>query len=136
MRAFYRLERSSRKAGNAAQIAFVIFALCAPEILHVAPARAQSDIAFGPIEDAGTILSAAGLGAGLNHPSLASWFRDPVGTTVGWILGTPEDAGPQVIPASVVLRTIPGHGSYRYAVIGGQRFVVDATTRAVVYIVD
>jgi len=136
MRAFYRQERSSRKAGNAAPIAFVLIALCVPGIFHVAPARAQSDIAFGPIEDAGTFLAAAGLGAGLKHPSLASWFRDAVGTTLSWIFGTAEATGPQVIPASVVLRTIPGHGSYRYAVIGGQRFVVDATTRAVVYIVD
>jgi hypothetical protein len=47
-----------------------------------------------------------------------------------------DDAQPQFIGEDAGLHAIPGHRSYRYAVIGGQRLLVDAATRAVVYVVD
>ena len=114
----------------------MLLVLGATGLLHVPAAQAQPDIAFGPLEDAGTVNPASRFAAGPSRLSLASWVHDPVGTAVIWIMGTAEETRPHVIPENVVLRTIPGHSSYRYAVIGGQRFVVDATTRAVVYAVD
>jgi hypothetical protein len=114
----------------------MLLVLGAAGLLHVSAAWAQSDIAFGPLEDTGTVIPASRFEAGPRRLSLASWVHDPVGTAVIWIMGTAEKIRPHVIPENVVLHVIPGHSSYRYAVVGGQRFVVDATTRAVVYVVD
>ncbi|MET0430353.1 MAG: hypothetical protein ABW026_17895, partial [Microvirga sp.] len=113
MPAFRRLERARR---TAARLALVLVVLFAAEILGVPAARAQSDIAFGPIEDAQTVLAASQAAVGLSRPFLASWFHDPLGTVVTWIMGMAEETRPHVIPGSVVLHVIPGHSSYRYAV--------------------
>ncbi len=114
----------------------MLLVLGAAGLLHVPAAQAQPDIAFGPLEDAGTVNPASRFVAGRSRLSLASWVHDPVGAAVIWIMGMAEETRPHVIPEGIVLRAIPGHSSYRYAVIGGHRFVVDATTRAVVYAVD
>ena len=136
MHAFCRLEQSSQERGAGTWIAIMLLVLGAIGLFHVPAAQAQSDIAFGPLEDTGTVNPASRFEAGPSRLSLASWVHDPVGTAVIWIMGTAEKTRPHVVPEGVVLHVIPGHSSYRYAVIGGQRFVVDATTRAVVYVVD
>ena len=42
----------------------------------------------------------------------------------------------QALPETVLLRRISRHETYRYAVMDGHRFIVDASTRRVVYVVD
>jgi hypothetical protein len=40
----------------------------------------------------------------------------------------------ELLPSgNAVLREIPGHKSYRYAVVGSQRLIVDAATHSVIY---
>jgi hypothetical protein len=104
-------------------------------MLRVPAAQAQSDIAFGSPEDAGATLPAARVAPGFSRLSLNFWHHDPVGTVAAWIIGT-EETRSQFIPEDAVLHAIPGHSSYRYAVLRGQRLVVDAATRAVIYVVD
>jgi len=42
----------------------------------------------------------------------------------------------QALPETVLLRRISRHETYRYALVDGHRFIVDASTRKVVYVVD
>jgi hypothetical protein len=41
-----------------------------------------------------------------------------------------------VLPEGAALYTVPRHESYRYAVVQGQRVIVDATSRQIVYIIQ
>jgi len=41
----------------------------------------------------------------------------------------------EVLPEWITLRSVPGHASYRYALVKGQRPIVDATSRQIVYII-
>jgi hypothetical protein len=137
MRDFYPLERYSPVRSHTTWIALMLAVIaCASGMLRIPAAQAQFNMAFGSFKGDGTILPAPGLLANLSRLSLVSGFHDSVETMVGWIIGTGEETGRQVIPAGVALHAIPGHSTYRYAVIGGQRLVVDAATRAVIYVVD
>lgn len=41
----------------------------------------------------------------------------------------------EVLPEGTVLRSVARHPSYRYAIVQGQRVIVDAASRRIVYII-
>jgi len=96
-------------------------------------AWAQPDFASG---EAGALSPIRTVSASLDGLSSDFLPHDPFAAVVAWIVKAAVGNQPAVLPESVVLHPIPGHDSYRYAVIGGQRLVVDAATRTVVYVVD
>ena len=121
---------AGRRIPRAAALAL---ALVAWTPMACSVAWAQPDFAFG---EAGALSPIRKVSAGLDSLSSDSLPHDPFGAVVAWIVKAAAGNRPAVLPESVVLHPIPGHDSYRYAVIGGQRLVVDAATRTVVYVVD
>ena len=65
----------------------------------------------------------------------------PTAGTQAWSASAPADQGSQrlavdkVLPETVALYPVPRHESYRYAVVQGQRAIVDAASRRIVYII-
>lgn len=41
----------------------------------------------------------------------------------------------EMLPEGTVLRSVPRHTSYRYAIVQGRRAIVDAASRRIVYII-
>lgn len=48
---------------------------------------------------------------------------------------SPRLAIGEVLPDGIALYAVPRHSSYRYAVLRGQRVIVDASSRQIVYII-
>lgn len=63
-------------------------------------------------------------------PSAQEWSDPPAGDRDG-----PRFAVGEVLPEGTELHMIPRHESYRYAVVQGQRAIVDAASRQIVYII-
>lgn len=58
------------------------------------------------------------------------WSDPPTGNRV-----TPRLAVGEVLPEGIELHMVPRHESYRYAIVEGQRAIVDAASRQIVYII-
>jgi hypothetical protein len=49
------------------------------------------------------------------------------------LIESDERAIAPLFPEAAILQEIPGHESYRYAVIGDQRFIIDSASHSVIY---
>ncbi|MFB9262467.1 DUF1236 domain-containing protein [Bradyrhizobium erythrophlei] len=95
-------------------------------------ARAGGEIA-GPVGEivGGTVGAAVGLGLEIPNAVITSIPRDERSVVVHErvVVGEP-------LPNTVVLRPVPRHTEYRYAVVNDRRVIVDPRTRRVIRVID
>jgi hypothetical protein len=71
----------------------------------------------------------------VSEPSMTRLAQKAFGSVIQFLTGAGRDgiSAESLAPGSAVLHEIPGHRSYRYAVVGEQRLIVDAATHSIVY---
>jgi hypothetical protein len=113
-------------------LAFAIFPLGAVATLSgPAPESSRSKVADAP---SGTLSSAVSAVRKIT-------FRPSASGTQAQSDSSPTDQDSlrlevgEVLPEGTVLRSVPRHASYRYAIVQGQRAIVDAASRRIVYII-
>jgi hypothetical protein len=88
---------------------------------------------LGPVGAAvgGTVGAAVGAGLEIPNAVFSSIPRDEPSVTVRErvVVGEP-------LPDTVVLRTVPSHTEYRYAIVNDRRVIVEPRTRKVIKVID
>ncbi|WP_201829937.1 DUF1236 domain-containing protein [Microvirga zambiensis] len=107
----------------ASYLAFAVFSLGAAAMPTTAPNATNTARSLTEIPEAVRNI-AADFSARLNARELASEAGFGRGLSVG-----------ESLPDTVELHSIPNHETYRYAVVDDHRFVVDAMSRKVVYVI-
>ena len=107
----------------ACHLAFAVFSLGAVAMPTTAPNATNTATSLADIPDAVRNI-AADFSARLNHRDVSSEARFGRSLSVG-----------ESLPETVELHRIPNHETYRYAVVDDHRFVVDAMSRKVVYVI-
>ena len=104
-------------------LAFAAFSLGAVAMPTTAPNATNTAIFLTDMPEAVRAI-AADFSAKLNAREFSSDIRFGRSLSVG-----------ESLPETVELHSIPNHESYRYAVVDDHRFVVDAMSRKVVYVI-
>jgi len=110
-------------------LAFSAFPLGAMATLSgTAPEPSGIKVANAP---AGTLSGAVRkIASHIATPGTQSWSDPPAVDQDG-----PHLVVGKVLPGGTALYAVPRHESYRYAVVQGQRAIVDAASRQIVYII-
>lgn len=89
-------------------------------------ARAGGAVA-GPVGEivGGTVGAAVGAAVEIPNAVITSVQRERAPSVVG-----------EPLPPTVVLRTVPSHTEYRYAVVNDRRVIVEPRTRRIIRIID
>jgi hypothetical protein len=108
------------------------FAQSTTETGAVNGARTGGAVA-GPVGEVvgGTVGAAVGAGLEIPNAVFSSIPRDEPSVTVRErvVVGEP-------LPETVVLRPVPSHAEYRYAVVNDRRVIVEPRTRKIIKIID
>jgi Protein of unknown function (DUF1236) len=95
-------------------------------------ARAGGAVA-GPVGEAvgGTVGAAVGLGLEIPNAVFSAVPRGEPSVTIREriVVGEP-------LPETVVLRPVPSHAEYRYAVVNDRRVIVEPRTRKIIKVID
>jgi hypothetical protein len=113
-------------------LAFAAFPLGAMATLSgTAPESSGIEVANAPAGTlSGAVAAVRKIASHIATPGTQSWSDPPAVDQDGLRLVVGE-----VLPGGTALYAVPRHESYRYAVVQGQRAIVDAASRQIVYII-
>jgi hypothetical protein len=111
-------------------LVFVAFSMGAMATFERSGTTPETSVARSVNAPAGTLSGAVAVVRKARRAE-QGWSDPPAGSR-----DSPRLAVGDVLPKGTALYSVPGHESYRYAIVQGQRAIVDAASRQVVYIIQ